>query len=307
MTAEPSKTRRMRALIDAPEICVSPGVYDGYSVLLVEQLGFAAASTSGAGLANARFAAPDIGLMTAMENADACRHLARAVSIPLMADADTGYGSAVSVFHTAQLFEEAGVAGINIEDQTYPKRCGHLAGKELIDAREMAKKIEAAVAARRDPDFIVNARTDAIAIEGLDGAIERLKMYAAAGADMVFPDAVRSEDDIRRLVDEVPVPVSINMGFGIRRRPTTPLVSIRRLQEIGVARVTLPRMLPAAAIAAMRQALTLMLGSMESGETVDRPDLLAGIEEIVALMNYDRIDDLERRFLLPEQLAAKYR
>ena len=187
-----------------------------------------------------------------------------------------------------------------------PKRCGHLQGKEMIPAREFAKKLEAALKARKDPYFIINARTDALDIEGLDGAIARMKLYAEAGADMVFPDAVRSEDDIKRIVDRVGIPVSINMGFGIRKRATTPLVGLKRLEEIGVARVSLPRMLPAAAIQAMRSALTIVLQTMETGEVVDRPDLLASMDEITALMGYAHINQLEQDLLLPEQLASKY-
>src|SRR5690606_39100130 len=121
----------------------------------------------------------------------------------------------VSVYYTTQYFEDAGIVGINIEDQVSPKRCGHMEGKQLIDHREMVKKIEAAVKARKDPDFIINARTDAIAVEGFDKALARLKEYVAAGADMVFPETVRNEDQIRRVVEEVGAPVSLNMGFGI--------------------------------------------------------------------------------------------
>ena len=301
-----TKTQRMRALINDPEICVSPGVYDGYSILLVEQMGYKTASTSGAGLANARFGKSEsLGIMSLMENVDACRALAAAVDIPLMADADTGYGNAVTVYQTTQYFEGAGVAGINIEDQTYPKRCGHYAGKELIDAREMAKKIEAAISARRDDDFIIVARTDAIAVEGIDAALARARMYAAAGADMIFPDAVRSEEQIRRFVDEVGIPITVNIGLGIRSRATTPLIPVKRLQSIGVARVSLPRMLPAAAILAMRNALALMSATISTGETIDRPDLLVGIEEIMALVGDDKVSEMEKQFLLPEQLAKK--
>jgi len=302
-----TKTQRMRALINDERICVSPGVYDGYSIRLAQQMGFATASTTGAGLANARLGKSEsIGIMSMLENVEACRALADAVDIPLMADADTGYGNAVTVFHTVRAFEAAGVVGINIEDQSYPKRCGHYAGKELIDAREMAKKIEAAIDARRDDDFILVARTDAIAVEGLDKAIERARLYAAAGADMIFPDAVRSEEQIRRFVDEVPAALTINMGLGIRSRATTPLIPIARLQEMGVARVSLPRMLPAAAIAGMRQALALMTESIATGQIMDRPDLLVGIEEIMALIGDDEISALEQRYLLPEQLQKKY-
>jgi 2-methylisocitrate lyase-like PEP mutase family enzyme len=224
-----------------------------------------------------------------------------------MADADTGYGNAVTVYHVVQYFEEAGVVGVNLEDQVMPKRCGHMRGKELIDPREMAKKIEAAVKAKKDPEFIVNARTDAIATEGREGAIARLKLYAAAGADMVYPDAVRNEDDILRVVEALPdIPISINMGFGIRSRPTTPLVSFKRLAEIGVARITAPRMLTAAAIAGMRTALQVMKQGVETGKIMDRPDLLVGMEEITTLMGYAHVSELEAEFLLEEQIETKY-
>ena len=223
-----TKAARMRELLKQG-IVVSPGVYDGLSARMVEKMGFKAAATGGSGFSNARLSQPDIGLLTLMENVDACRHLARTLSIPLMADAETGYGNPVTVFHAVEYFEEAGVVGMNIEDQVSPKRCGHMQGKELISAQEMAKKVEAAVKAKKDPDFIINARTDAIAIEGLDKAIERARLYIAAGADMVFPDAVDSEEQIKRFVDAVDAPVSINIGFGIRSRPTTPLIPVKRL------------------------------------------------------------------------------
>ncbi len=302
-----TKASQMRALINAREICVSPGIYDGYSLKLVEQLGYKTASTTGAGLVNAKFGKSEsLGLMSLMENVDMCRHLAGAVDIPLMADADTGYGNPVTVFHAVRYFEEAGVVGINIEDQTFPKRCGHYSGKELLSPREMAKKIEAAVDARRDDDFIIVARTDAIAVEGIDASIERVKLYAKAGADLIFPDAVRSEDQIKRFVDEAGIPITINMGLGIRSRATTPLMSVKHLEKLGIARVSLPRMLPAAAIHAMRSALELMKTSIETGEVFDRPDMLVGIEEIMDLVGDSSVSEMERKYLLPEQFDKKY-
>ncbi len=302
-----TKAARMRQLLREARPLVSPGVYDGYSVRLAEAMGFRTAATTGAGLANALLAQPDIGILSLLENAAACRNLARAVSIPLMADADTGYGNAVTVYHAVQYFEESGVVGINLEDQVWPKRCGHMRGKEVIDAREMCRKIEAAAKAKKDPDFIINARTDAIAVEGIDGAIRRLKDYAAAGADMVYPDAVRDEDDVRRVMDALPgIPVNINMGFGIRSRPTTPLIPLKRLGELGVARVSCPRMLTAAAIMGMRKALEQMKQCIESGESADRPDLLASMEDITALAGYDKVDALEEQFALPEDLDRRY-
>ena len=302
-----SKARVMRELLANARPLVSPGVYDGYSVRLAEAMGFRTAATTGSGLANALLVQPDIGIMGLLENVDACRNLARAVSIPLMADADTGYGNAVTVFHTVQYFEEAGVVGINIEDQVWPKRCGHMRGKDVIDTREMCKKIEAAVKAKKDPDFIINARTDAIAVEGIEGAVRRAKEYAAAGADIIYPDAVRNEDDIKRVIDAAPdVPVNINMGFGVRSRPTTPLVSLARLKELGVARVSCPRMLTAAAISGMKKALEQMKWCIQTGESADRPDLLASMEEITALAGYERIDALEEEFSLEEDMTRRY-
>lgn len=289
-------TRRMRALLADEGILVSPGVYDGYSVRLVERMGFKTACTTGAGLSNARLGVPDVGIMGLTDNLEACRMMARSVSIPVMADADTGYGNAVAVYHTIQRFEEAGIAGVNIEDQISPKRCGHMAGKDVIDMREMARKIEAACDARKDDDFVVLARTDAIAVEGIEGAIRRAKLYASAGADLIFADAIGGEEEIKRLVDAVPIPISVNMGFGIRNRPTTPLIAIPRLQELGVKRVTLPRMLPAAALMAMENALGILKQSIETGEVADRPDLLWGIEDIWALMGQPEIKAMETHY-----------
>ncbi|WP_088159033.1 isocitrate lyase/PEP mutase family protein [Achromobacter xylosoxidans] len=286
---------QFRQLLKNEPFIVSPGVYDGYSIRLVEAAGFKTACTSGAAVSNALLGIADIGVMGLSENVTHCRHLARSVAIPLTADADTGYGNPVNVYHTVQMFEEAGVAGINLEDQVSPKRCGHMPGKDVVSEAEMVKKIEAACLARRDDDFVIIARTDSLAIEGIEGAVKRARAYAKAGADMLFPDAVHTEDDIKRLVDAAGIPVSINMGFGIRNRPTTPLIPLPRLKEIGVKRISLPRMLPAAAIHGMRQALQVMQGVIASGEPADRPDLLVGIEDIMQLMGYEQMRAMEKR------------
>jgi len=286
---------QFRQLLKNEPFIVSPGVYDGYSIRLVEAAGFKTACTSGAAVSNALLGIADIGVMGLSENVTHCRHLARSVSIPLTADADTGYGNPVNVYHTVQMFEEAGVAGINLEDQVSPKRCGHMPGKDVVSEAEMVKKIEAACLARRDDDFVIIARTDSLAIEGIEGAVKRARAYARAGADMLFPDAVRTEDDIKRLVDAAGIPVSINMGFGIRNRPTTPLIPLPRLKEIGVKRISLPRMLPAAAIHGMREALQVMQGVIASGVPADRPDLLVGIEDIMQLMGYEQMRAMEKR------------
>jgi len=293
-------TKKFRALLNSDELIVSPGVYDGYSLRLVEAAGFKTACTSGAAMSNALLSVPDVGVMGLMENVNHCRMLARSVDIPLTADADTGYGNPMNVYHTVQMFEEAGIVGINIEDQVSPKRCGHMPGKDVIPLGEMVKKIEAACQARKDDDFVIIARTDSLAVEGIEGAVKRAKAYAAAGADVIFPDAVKTAEDIKRIVDEAGIPVSINMGFGIRRRPTTPLISLAELKNLGVRRVSLPRMLPAAAIKGMQTALALMQESIAQGESYDRPDVLVGIEDIMELMGYEQMRALEKKLLFIE-------
>lgn len=289
--------QKFRHLLNSSDFIVSPGVYDGYSLRLVAAAGFKTACTSGAALSNALLSVPDMGVMGLMENVNHCRMLARSVDIPLTADADTGYGNPMNVFHTVQMFEEAGIAGVNIEDQVSPKRCGHMPGKDVITKDEMVKKIEAACLARRDDSFVIVARTDALAVEGIEGTIERVKAYAAAGADMIFPDAVKTPDDIARIVEAAGIPVSINMGFGIRKRPTTPLIPIPELKRLGVRRISLPRMLPAAAIYGMREALECMKQVVETGEPVDRPDLAVGIEDIMKLMGYEGMREMEKRLI----------
>lgn len=301
-----SKAKTYRDLINSGDFLVAPGVYDGYSARLVEQAGFKSAATSGAAIANALLGIEDVGLMGLNENVTHCRNLVRAVDIPLTCDADTGYGNPVNAHYTVQLFEEAGAAGINIEDQVAPKRCGHMPGKEVVPADEMVKKIEAACLARKDDNFVITARTDALATEGIEATLERVRAYVAAGADMIFPDAVRGEDDVARIVEAAAVPVTINMGFGIRERPTTPLFSLPQLKALGVRRISLPRMLPAAAIKAMTQALSLMREVIETGEPVNRPDLLASIEDIWTLMGLEEMRALERRLLTLEGYEAKY-
>lgn len=306
MKPEKTKARLYRELLAGPDLVVSPGVYDGYSARLVAAAGYKTAATSGAAISNSRLGIADMGVMGLAENVDQCRNIVRSVSIPVTCDADTGYGNPVNVFHTVQEFEAAGAVGINIEDQVSPKRCGHMPGKEVVPLEEMVKKIEAACMARRDDDFVIVARTDALATEGIEGALRRIRAYAAAGADMIFPDAVKTETHIAQIVEAAAVPVTINMGFGIRSRPTTPLIPIPKLKALGVRRISLPRMLPAAAIRAMQTALSTMREVLETGQPVDRTDLLASIEEIMDLMDYDSARALEARLLTVDAYQEKY-
>lgn len=291
--------KTIKALLDEHEILVSPGVFDCVSAKLAELEGFSLISTTGAGLVNSRLGMPDVGVFSLRDNVDACRMIARAVSVPVSADAETGYGNAATVHYVTREFEDAGVSAISIEDQSIPKRCGHVAGKSVIPTLDMVRKIEAAVDARRSSAFMVVARTDAIASEGIEATIERAKAYEAAGADALFPDAVRGADDIARLVNAVKIPVRINMGFGLRTRTTTPLMSIAELRDLGVRWVSLSRMLPASAIRGMRNALQVMADSIRTGTTPNRPDLVAEMQEIQDLVGYDDFFEIERRFLRP--------
>lgn len=296
----------IRSLLQKDQILVSPGVYDGYSARLAERAGFQLLSTTGAGLVNSRLGLPDVGLFSFRDNLEACRAIIDATSAPVSADAETGYGNAATVHYTARAFEKAGAAAISIEDQVSPKRCGHVAGKTVIETDEMVGKIRSAVAARSSSDFMIIARTDAIAVEGIDGAVERARAYEAAGADAIFPDAVRGSDDIEKIVAAVSIPVRINMGFGIRTRSTTPLMSIPALKALGVRWVSLSRMLPAAAIHGMEQALAVMREAMEIETVIERPDLVADMSTITDLMGYAEYLDIERRFLSEEQIERQY-
>jgi 2-methylisocitrate lyase-like PEP mutase family enzyme len=287
----------LEALIRAPEILVTPGVYDGFSARLVEQLGFKTASISGAGTSESRLGWADRGLMGLEENLANARRIADCTGLLLQADADTGYGNALNVYFVVRAFESAGMAAIMIEDQVWPKRCGHMAGKSVIPAAEMVDKIKAACDARRDERFVIKARTDAAGPLGLDEAIERLQRYAEAGADCLFADALTSRDDIARVACSCPKPLSVNMGLGIRERRTTPLIAPRELQALGVAQVTYPRLLTSAALRGMTRAMEVFMAEVvEGGRVVDRPDLAASFDDINRLMGLEVLDTLERRY-----------
>src|SRR5262252_10494631 len=184
-----SHTTTLRTLIQAPDLLVMPGVFDGFSARLVEQSGFPAGFISGAGLSETLLGYSDVGLMGFELILAAVIRLVACCTIPLLADADTGYGNAVNVYHTTRAFEQAGLAGLMIEDQTWPKRCGHMQGKEVITAEEMGENVHALCGARRDPAFVMMARTDAFATHGLHEVLRRLALYAKAGAVLLFGDA----------------------------------------------------------------------------------------------------------------------
>ena len=293
-----SKGRQLKELLHSPKILIAPGVYDGFSARLVEKTGFKTASISGAGISESKIGWADRGIMGFGENVEACRKIAAFSNLLLQGDADTGYGNALNVYFTVRGFEDAGLAAVMIEDQVWPKRCGHMAGKAVIPAEEMVEKIKAAVQARRDPDFVIKARTDAAGPLGIEEGIRRLNMYAEAGADCLFADALLSEKDIERVARSVPpYTLTVNMGLGIRSRATTPLLTPKQLEEMGVAQVSYPRLLSTAALRGMLNAMQVFKDDViDKNQVVDRPDLLASFEELNALMGLDTLEELERSF-----------
>ncbi|MBN9082980.1 MAG: carboxyvinyl-carboxyphosphonate phosphorylmutase [Rhizobiales bacterium 62-17] len=229
-------TKQLRTLIDAPDICAMPGVYDALSARIAEQAGHRAAFLGGFAATGATLAEPDSSQLSLTEMADHTARICDAVSIPILADADTGFGNVTNVRRTVKLFERAGAGGILIEDQVFPKRCGHTPGKAIIPVEDMVAKVKAAVDAREDGDFIILARTDAIAVEGIEAAIDRANLFREAGADLLFIEAPRTLAQMRRICGEVEGRHLANMvDFGM-----TPELTTRELQDIGFSAAIWP-------------------------------------------------------------------
>ena len=282
---------RLRALIDDEQILVAPGAYDAITARLIESRGFRAVYMTGAGTVNARLGLPDNGVATMTEMAENAACIAQAVSVPVFCDIDTGYGNAINVMRTVRSFEAAGVAGVHLEDQVSPKRCGHLEGKEIVEVGEMVGKIQAAIAARTDDDFVVMARTDAAAVEGVDAAIERARAYARAGADVIFSEALTTEAEFERFAAaEVGAPLLANMTeFG-----KTPYLTTQRFQEIGYSTVIFPMLAFRTMLKAVDDALA-ELG--EQGTQVNMLERMKTRTELYELVDYASYDALEQRYV----------
>jgi len=295
-----NRTTRLKQLIQAPEVLVMPGVYDALSAMIAERCGIKAVQVSGYGLAGSNLGIPDVGIMTKTQMVDLTRNICRAVSIPVMADGDTGFGNAINLYYAVKEFEAAGAAGINLEDQFFPKRCGHMGGKQIIPFNEAVKKIEAAAAARTDKDFVINARTDAIAVAGIDEAIRRGNAFAKAGADLIFIEAPEDPDDIKRVIQSIDAPVSINMMY--TKGAKTPPVPLETLQKWGAARVSVPVFPLFAATKALERAFT----AIANDEARTMEDEIWRFEEFTRLVGLPEIRELERKFLDTAELDARY-
>jgi methylisocitrate lyase len=234
-----SRAKTFRELIRATEILQIPCCYDGASAKVLEQTGFKAIAAAGYGLSGSLLGMPDIGLLSGPEMVNQYKNISDAVDVPLFVDIDTGFGDVNNVIRAVRDAEEAGVAGLFIEDQTYPKRCGHMAGKNVVDVADYLPKLKAALWARRDPDFVITARTDSLAVHGLDEAVRRAKIFADVGADMVFVEAVHTVEEMQKInavLHERDTPSMANIIEG----GDTPLLSVGELQDLGYSAVAYP-------------------------------------------------------------------
>jgi 2-methylisocitrate lyase-like PEP mutase family enzyme len=303
MTRKSSVLRK--AIMERRAVAV-PGAHDALSAKIIERCGFEAIQVSGYGVAGSLLGKPDVGLVQMKDVLDITWNIAQAVDIPVMADVDTGGGNAVNAAWIAERLIAMGVAGMNIEDQVFPKRCGHMAGKEVIDADEMAGKVKACVAVRDrlDPDFIINARTDVFAGLGLDEAIRRCNLYLQAGADLAFIDGIRTRTDVERAVKEVEGPLSVNLMDAISGMKTE-IIPIPDLAAIGVGRVSIP----VASIMVMHKALMTFFTALKESPTGTLPgqtQWVSSFEEYTDFVGLKDYKALEDAYLPRQRLDNKY-
>ena len=282
------KRIKLKEMIEGGELVQAPGVYDALTARIVESRGFNAAYMTGYGTAASHFAYPDIGLLTMTEMVENASRIADAVTVPLIADADTGYGNPMNVVRTVRAYERVGVAAIHIEDQVWPKRCGHMSGKRVIDASEMAGKIKAAVDARRDENFLIIARTDAIATNGFDHAIERGHLFAEAGADILFIEAPVSREQVEQIPRLLPERFHL-----INLAPRTPNFSSRELKEMGYSIAIYPGICLAGAITGCLEEIKKL---KDTGTQTNFADWVQSFSELNDFLGLQSYLDLELRY-----------
>ncbi len=283
------KTTMLKQLIEAPEIVIMPGVYDALSAKLAERAGFAATIMSGYSVSAAMLGEPDVGYLTMTEMAFALKRICGATSVPVMADGDTGYGNAMNVRRVVREYEDAGAGGVFFEDQEWPKKCGHMEGKRVIPLEEHAMKIRAAVEARRDKDFVIMARTDARAVNGLEDALARAKAYAAAGADALFVEAPQSVAEMRQIAATLDKPLMANMV----ENGKTPLLPLAELQAMGYSFVTYP----VAAVYTVTASLSKLWAELkEKGTTAGVGDGMVSFPEFNAIVGLPAYRETELRY-----------
>jgi methylisocitrate lyase len=297
-----SKGKLLRALLERPGLIIAPGVYDALSARICEMVGFEAVSHSGYGTAAATLGQPDIGLLDMTEMVRQVGAVARAVQIPVLGDADTGFGNAVNAYRTVQEYIRAGAAGLFIEDQVQPKRCGHMRGKQVVSKAEMLGKLRAAMDARDevDPDFVIMCRTDALAVNGFEDALDRAKAAQDLGVDMIFVDALETREQMARVGREIRQPLMINFIEGGR----TPLIPSAEVEALGFKYVALAI---TALSAAAKGMYDVMRQVREEGISNAYLDRLFTFQEFAQVVHLDRFRRMEDRYLPSEQLEEKYK
>lgn len=280
---------KYREMINQPGTIFMPGVYDSLSAKLAERAGFKIITHTGYGTAASLLGMPDVGLVSFKEMCDRVTYIARSVNIPLMTDADTGYGNSINVYRTIKEYIGGGAAGLFIEDQVWPKKCGHMAGKNIIPADEMVGKIRAAIDSRNeyDPDFVVGARTDAIATHGFDEALKRAKLYSVAGADFILIDAYETIDQMRKAVQEVKIPLMVNLVEGGK----TPLIDSRQAQDIGFKMVCFPLTTLLSATRAMIRTLQKLKETFSPQSYIDDLTSWSEFNEIIGVPEVRKMEE----------------
>jgi 2,3-dimethylmalate lyase len=284
------RAARLRELLAAPKPLTAPGCYDALGARLIEEAGFDVVYMTGFGTSASLLGRADVGLTNQNEMFDNIRRIVQATSLPVIADADTGYGNAVNVIRTVQMWEQAGAAGFHLEDQVTPKKCGHMENKQVVSAGEAVGKIKAAVAARRNPNTVIIARTDARAVEGLDAAIDRAKRFADAGADLLFVEALLNEDEIAETCERLRgYPLTFNWAEGGK----TPPLTYDRIAELGFSLIICPISTLLSATAAMRGVLATI---KSAGTPQPIHDTLMPFSEFLDLIGLPEINELGQRF-----------
>jgi len=296
------KSTVFREMLSKRGVIVMPGAYDALSAKLVESAGFETIIHTGYGTAASLLGVPDIGLVSFKEMVDRASSIARAVNIPVIGDSDTGYGNAINAYRTVKEYIWGGLAGLFMEDQVWPKRCGHMFGKQIISKEEMVGKIKAAVDSRNeeDPDFVIGARTDAIAVNGIDEAIERGKAYSEAGADYVFIEAYEDIKQMERAVKEVKAPLMLNLIEGGK----TPLVSVKEAEEMGFKIVIFPLTTLYAATKGMYDVLAIL---KKEGSAKPYLDRLIAFSDFAKVVDVKGMRRLEEKYLSEKMLGEKYK
>ena len=283
-----NESKNLRKLLEKDDLIQAPGAYDALTAKIAQHLGFPAVYMTGYGTSVSKLGLPDLGFLTMTEMVDNAGRMADAVGIPLIADSDTGYGNPMNVFRTIREYEKAGVAAIHLEDQIWPKRCGHMAGKNVIPADDMAAKIRAAVDARQDPDFVIIARTDALAVNGMEDAIDRAKMYQDAGADVLFVEAPQTPEQMAEIPQKLKgVPLLINMA------PLTPNLPARELKDMGYKIAIYPGLCLAAAITGVIEEVKKL---KETGKQTDITEWIQSFADLNEWLEAPKYTEMEQKY-----------